>query len=351
MNKVLLFFASSPFSPFSKDIKVYGWQKTYDYHLVSSASMYLFEELNITDNMVEKGKYNRPGDILPKHYITVHDTGDSDATHTAKFWSETVNKGYWEQGAYKASFQYVVGNDGIYHQIPDNEVAYHAGDGTKESYVLLDSGVRGNNDKPIISINEDGYYVIDGKKSVIKAPLAYIEESGKVVLNRKALTSDINTQGILCKNINGLYYLGNTYFNQTYQKIANRGGNNNSIGIESCINENSDIYYTWHLTAKLIAKLMDENHLTIDDVVQHHYFSGKNCPQTMRENEMWHHFIEMVKFEYQILLFQKEGYLIKFIPLSNNLKSNGRITKEGRIHFKLEVTYQNQTEAVEIIYQ
>ncbi len=351
MNKVLLFFASSQFIPFSKDIKVYGWQKTYDFHLVSSATMYLFEELNIIDNIVEKGKYNRPGDVLPKYYITVHDTGDAEASHTAKFWSDTVNKGYWEQGEYKASFQYVVGNDGIFHQIPDNEVAYHAGDGTKYGYTLLDSGVRGNNVNPVITISKDGYYEIDGKKSTIQAPIAYIEENGKVVVNRNTITSDINSQGILCKNIKGVYYLGNTYFNQTYQKIANRGGNNNSIGIESCINEKSDIYYTWQLTSKLVAKLMFENNLTIDDVVQHHYFSGKNCPQTMRENEMWHHFIDLVKFEYQMLLFKEEGYAIKFIMLSNNLMPNGRITKEGKVHFRLEVTYQDQTETMEIIYQ
>lgn len=345
MNKVLSLFENSEIKPFSKDINVYGWQKEYKHHLISSAVPYLFEDLEIKENIVEKGKYNRPGQVLSKHYITVHDTGDADKMHTALFWSDTVNKGFWEQGPYQASFQYVVGNDGIYHQIPDNEVAYHAGDGTKYQYTLIDSGITGNNNTPKISISSDGYFEIDNIKTSVLAPIAYKERNGKVLVNRIARTEDINSQGILCKIIDGKYYLGETYFNETYEKIANRGGNNNSIGIESCINEESDIYLTWQLTSKLVAKLLDENNLTFNDVVQHHYFSGKNCPQTMRENNMWQHFMDLVKFEYQILQLKKEGYNLKLIPLSNNICSNGRIIKEGQVKFKIEVSINGKTES------
>ena len=103
------------------------------------------------------------------------------------------------------------------------------------------------------------------------------------------------------------FYLGETYFNKTYEKIANRGGNNNSIGIESCITANTDIYLTWQKTAKLVAYLLDNNNLTINDVVQHHYFSGKNCPQTMREAGFYMHFKKLVQIEYQVLQFIKQG--------------------------------------------
>lgn len=336
MNKVLKYFKENAFIPFSKEINVYGWQKEYQHELVSSATLYLFEDLEINENLVEKGKYNRPGTILPKYYITVHDTGDSAENHTALFWSETVNKGFWEQGEYKASFQYVVGNDGIFHQIPDNEVAYHAGDGTKFSYQLYDTNVLGNNPHPIITISQDGYFELDGKKSSIAAPRAYKERNNQVIIDRIARTSDINSQGILCKLIDGKYYIGETYFNDTYELIANRGGNNNSIGIESCINENTDIYLTWQRTAKLVAYLLYENGLTFKDVVQHHYFSGKNCPQTLRENDMWNHFMELVQFEYQMLLFKNEGYRIKLKPLTDNILSNGRIMQKGKLKFEIE---------------
>ena len=57
--------------------------------------------------------------------------------------------------------------------------------------------------------------------------------------------------------IDGKYYIGETYYSSTYEKISNRGGNNNSIGIESCITVGTDIYLTWQKTAKLVAKLLN----------------------------------------------------------------------------------------------
>ena len=116
----------------------------------------------------------------------------------------------------------------------------------------------------------------------------------------------------------------NTRFN------TNRGGNNNSIGIESCINDGTDIYYTWQKTAKLVAHLLYDNKLTFDDVKQHHYYSGKNCPQTMRMNGMWDHFMDLVKFEYKALEFIKEGYNFKLQVNSKFIDENGRIKMTDR---------------------
>ena len=309
-----------------KPIRVYGWQKEYDYTLVSGVGKYLFEDFEVIDNIAPITNENRPGDIKPKYYITVHDTGDSGENHTAKFWSDAVKQEGWEQGKYACSYQYVVGNDGIYQNIPDNEVAWHAGDTTKYDYKLYKTDVKGTNIKPNLTISIDGYFEIDGKKTIIKAPLIYKEKDGQIIENRLATTNDINDQGILCKLIDGEYYLGEHYLNTTYMLIANRGGNNNSIGIESCINEGTNIYYTWQKTAKLVAHLMYNNHLTIDDVKQHHYYSGKNCPQTMRMNDMWDYFLSLVNVEYQALLLMKEGYRFKLITDSPVINSNGIIT-------------------------
>jgi hypothetical protein len=183
----------------------------------------------------------------------------------------------------------------------------------------MPSGVFGTNKYPKITITEDGYYAIDGQKSIISAPTY----NGKILK-----TSDINDNGIRCVIIDGQYYLGKTWYSETYRKIGNYGGNNNSIGIESCITEGEDVYYTWQRLAKLVAKLMDENDLTIDDVVTHHYFSGKNCPQTMREAGFYMHFKELVQIEYQILQYIKMGYKISLE--SNNpeyVNNSGRVLK------------------------
>lgn len=351
MNKVLQYFSNNQSEVIKKNIRVYGWKFEYDHALVTSLTKYLFEDLNITENIAPVENTNRDGRLKKNYYICVHDTGDTDYDHTAQFWSNVVKVQDWEMGRYEASFQYVTGNDGIYHNIPDNEIAYHAGDSTQYSYDLIDANVTGINPKPIVSISDDGYYEIDGKKSSIAAPRCYKERNGEVKIDRIAKSSDINSQGVLCKLVDGKYYLGITYFNTGYELIANRGGNNNSIGIESCINVGSDIYLTWQRTAKLVAKLLDENDLTIDDIKQHHYFSGKNCPQTIRMNGFWPHFIELVKFESQIREFIKEGYEIKLICNDPDVLPNGRIikrdlNKEKEIEYTIETNFKGEVESL-----
>ena len=350
MNKVLQFFLNNqPKETIKKNIRVYGWKFEYDHMLVSSLTNYLFEDLDITENIAPEGNSNRDGRLRKKFYVCVHDTGDTDHDHTVEFWSNTVKVQDWEQGRYECSYQYVTGSDGIYHNIPDNEIAYHAGDSTYFDYDLIDAKVNGVNPNPVVTISSDGYYEIDGKKSAVEAPRAHKEKNGEVILDRLPKTSDINDQGVLCKLIDGNYYIGVTYYNAGYGLIANRGGNNNSIGIESCINVGSDIYLTWQRTAKLVAKLLDENNLTFDDVKQHHYYSGKNCPQSIRMNGMWPHFMELVKFEYQIRKFKQEGYDIKLICDDPDVLENGRIIKRDYnaskvVNFEIVTTLNGETD-------
>lgn len=338
MNDVIKYFQEYQFEPFQKLITVYGWQKQYKHLLVSGVFPYLFEELKVNENLAPKTNLNRPGVIMPKFYITIHDTGDADKEHTAHFWNETVKNMYWSEGEYYASFHYVVGNDGIYQQIPDDEVAWHAGDGTKYFYTLYDTLVDGNK-VDSFRVDNEGFYEINHQKTPVKSPMFGINKCCKIC-----------DQGVLIKRIGQRFYIGETYFNETYNVIANRCGNNNSIGIETCINENTNLYYTWMLSAKLVANLMDKYEIGIEQVRQHHFFSGKNCPQTMRENNLWNHFLELIKFEYKMLCWIKEGYQIKFIPLSKGLEENGLISDITlkSYTFYLEVKYQDKTEKIKM---
>lgn len=336
-----LFISMNQEEQVTKKIKVYAWQKTYEHLLIASPISYLFEDLDIIENIAPITNDNRPGDVLDKYYVCVHDTGDY--VYSASEWSEIVHNGQYDSGeSYDASFQYVVGNDGVYHNIPDNEVAYHAGDGTAIKYSLTKTGVKGTNLKPTITISNDGYYEIDGVKSLILAP--------KNSLNEICKTSDINDAGIRCLLIDGEYQMGPTWYSSDYKKIANKGGNNNSIGIETCINGGTDIYYTWAKTAKLVAKLLDAWNLSLDDVVPHHYFSGKHCPQTMRANALWEYFKKMVYYEYQVLQYTKLGYKISFEAIdSEYLDNTGRIINMPStptvIKYKITITnegYHNE---------
>ena len=318
MNDVLEYFVSiAKSNNIVKNITATGWQRVYTHELRTSVIGYLFEDLEITENIAPIGAV-RPGTIFKKEYICVHDTGDVD--YSAKDWSDTVFNNYNELtgSSYGASYQYVIDAKDCYHNIPDNERSYHAGDGNR-TYEELPTGVYGTNKYPTITITTDGYYAIDGKKTTVVAPTY----NGKILT-----TADINDNGIRCVIRNGEYYLGKTWYSETYRKIGNYGGNNNSIGIESCVTEGDDLYYTWQRLAKLVAKLMDENDLTIDDVVTHHYFSGKNCPQTMREAGFWLHFKELVLIEYQVLQFVKQGYVITFESGNTEYVNNlGRVIK------------------------
>lgn len=323
--------------PFSKNIIVYGWQFNYQYQLISSVIPYLFVDLKINENIAPITNENRDGRIREKKYIVIHDTGDTATYKNALFWSNVVKNQNNEGTPYKASFQYVVGNDGIYHNILDDEIAYHAGDSTHFDYQLYDSGVDGTTDDVKITI-ENNFYVINNIVSKIKVP-----NFSKKYLNN----SDFNSEGILCKLINGRYYIGETYFNETYQKIANRGGNNNGIGIEICVNENDDIYYNYQLASKLVAYLMEKYNLDISSVKPHHYFSGKDCPMTMRKNDLWKHFLYLVEVEMKFRQFKKEGYEFKLLPISKNINSNGRIKNlNEELKYQIEITYKGKKEII-----
>ena len=76
---------------------------------------------------------------------------------------------------------------------------------------------------------------------------------------------------------------------------------------------------------------MEENNFGIEAVVQHHYFSGKNCPQTTRTAKLWDYFKDLVLVEYQILYFKKQGYIFEFKSMNEKL-----LNEKGRILEKVE---------------
>ena len=269
----------------------------WDYLMIPSVTKYLFEDLNIIDNFAPKGQNNRPGKIYKKHYICVHDTGDH--SFGAKQWSDIVKNAKIGKRDYRCSFQYVVGNDGYYHNIPDNEVAHHAGDGRTEESIfgLIPSGVYTDeikSEKAKIEIDEEGYYTINGIKSLIKSPT---NDKGQILQTKYINDLGIYSELKIEDNIQNKYqyYLGRTWYNPIFNRISNYGGNLNSIGIESCINVNTDIYYTFQKVAKLVAKLMEEK--------------------------------ELILVEYQILQYKNIGYSFEFKSESEFVNDKGRVIK------------------------
>lgn len=160
--------------------------------------------VSIIEQIIPSTNANRPGGNYTKSYITIHETGNKDAGAGAKNHANWLSNG--ANG--EIGYHYTVDDHEIYHHIPDNEKAWHAGDGGAGT------------------------------------------------------------------------------------------GNLHSIGIELCVNADGDFEQTKKNAAWLVAKLMKDNSIPIGNVVQHNHWSGKNCPQTIRETGTWDAFLAMCQAEY-----------------------------------------------------
>ena len=100
---------------------------------------------------------------------------------------------------------------------------------------------------------------------------------------------------VLCVNDYYKYYTWHCGDGRGKYGITNR----NSVGIEFCINVDSDRDKTLERTAQLVRELIQELNIPIDRVVRHYDASRKNCPQSMSGNgwAQWYEFKEKLKGE------------------------------------------------------
>lgn len=87
--------------------------------------------------------------------------------------------------------------------------------------------------------------------------------------------------------------------------------NSNSIGIEMCVNADSNMQKTINTTIKLTYQLMQELNLKHTRVVRHYDASRKICPASMRANnwEGWRRFKTALK-EYVAMKNSKENLML-----------------------------------------
>src|SRR5690625_1535180 len=77
------------------------------------------------------------------------------------------------------------------------------------------------------------------------------------------------------------WHAGNKYYNQ------------NSIGIEICVNSDGNFKKAVDNAVKLTKHLMDKYKISVDNVIQHNKASGKDCPRYLRAGNKgvtWHDF-------------------------------------------------------------
>jgi len=160
--------------------------------------------MTIIQDFIPKGRENRPALPNPMTYITIHNTDNSSKGANAKAHANYVKSDTAANAP--VSWHYTVDEMGAYQHLPDNETAYHAGDG-----------------------------------------------SGP--------------------------------------------GNKQSIGIEICQNIDGNLLLATENAARLCAILCRMHDIATKNIVQHNFWSGKNCPQELRANRpySWNTFISKVE--------------------------------------------------------
>jgi len=160
--------------------------------------------LNITQDFIPAGRRNRPGRANPMNFITIHNTGNANAGAGASNHARYIKGDH--AASRPASWHYTVDERDIFQHLPDNEDAFHAGDGAGP-------------------------------------------------------------------------------------------GNRQSIGIEIAMNSDRNLLEATDKTAELTAFLCLEHDIPIENIVQHHRWSGKNCPQKIRAGRPynWAEFISRVR--------------------------------------------------------
>lgn len=262
---------------------------------------------------------NRPK-MTSIEFITVHYSGMPLSHQDGEIIAQAMYNGFHGTNWNGTSWHYSTGNDGIFHSMPDTEVAWHAGDGTGVKFQWLDTGVKAtSNTKPVFKVVpnssvKSGYsYSVNGQTTNIEAPGNY----------------RLTFYGPTWKIENGKYYMGNTYYNSSYNYISSRGGNLNSIGIESACNLGSDLWMTYHITAQLVSRLLVQNNLETSRIQGHHTFSGKDCPQTLLEGEgeLWYKFMELVEAELALYKTMSDYSIVSVSSNKDLVSDNGRVVK------------------------
>src|SRR5690606_31265294 len=73
-------------------------------------------------------------------------------------------------------------------------------------------------------------------------------------------------------------------------------GNMRSVGIEICVNPDSNLLVAYHNAAALVREIMRQEP-GVETVVQHNRWSGKNCPTILRSGAAgldWNGFLALV---------------------------------------------------------
>ncbi len=297
LDQVLALIANNNFAvtPVGNACLYDDYNERYYKATYGSVNNFLFEDFTVNNTFLEQGRkavqaaiakdpkdshFRDPADTI--EFVTVHDTATltGDARGTADMMAIDGT-----------SIHYVVGNYEVFSVIPEEYVAFHAGDGTSYAFSWTDTLVPATDDSQpeyaIVNVEGVAYLSINGVTTSIKLPIGS--------------NMELTHLGPVYTVKNGTYWIGPLWYSSDYGYIGSKGGNNNSIGIEMEVNTGGNQYDTWLRTAKLVADICVRNNLPLSRIKQHNTWTGKYCPQCLISGGNWWEFIDMVKVNYEIM--------------------------------------------------
>ena len=285
-------------------------------------------------------------------YITVHDAGGVSTGQSLANYAKGSARNE------EKSWHYSVGSDGIFKGLDEDYGGWHAGDGSR-SVEWTDTKVEADpfNPHATVSISSDQYWIVNGVKTDIKVRPTNAGGSG---VPTRFTDSDLPMTGINTRiGSNGTYLISNVWWSSSYRTLSNCGGNMNSIGMESEVGDNAELEVTWHHIAQLCADIIVRRNLALglDAICQHNTFSGKNCPQTMREAGRWGYFKKMAEAEYYARKYLQD-FKFELICSSPLIDSRGQVisfpAEATEITYQVRVTstaynYDKTTDPIKVV--
>lgn len=109
--------------------------------------------------------------------------------------------------------------------------------------------------------------------------------------------------------------------------------NSNSIGVEMCINQGSNLQNTINNTIKLVYKLMKELNIPFYRVVRHYDASHKICPSSMHANnwDKWHRFLDSLS----AYIDEQEAQDVILVEYNDSKKFLSTINLDGYNYIKV----------------
>lgn len=127
------------------------------------------------------------------------------------------------------------------------------------------------------------------------------------------------------------------------------GGNRNGIGIEMSINDDGDMMRTWQRTAKLVVDILLRHDLPLSQATYHNDFSGKDCPNTLRNAGLIPLFEEFKEVEYHIATEHPDAIITFISHNPEYLDNNGRVhtmpERAVTVSYTITVTENGVTES------